>query len=423
MKKKSTSQLRHQIASTRRMSVSALFNLRSSIGLLVFLSGVFLALLSFGPFSSVLAQNGTTREQMTLALAQALAIQPPACVPGQEMFNDVPASSPFCPFIEELVRRGITTGCGGGNYCPSAPVSRAQMAAFLIKVLESHSDANDNTATGIGTLQNNTTGNLNTATGAYALNRNTAGQSNTASGVNALFSNTSGSANIGLGSDAGSSLTTGSNNIDIGNLGAAGESNTIRIGVQGVQGATFIAGIRGVTTGLNNAVPVLIDGNGQLGTTSSSRRFKNEIKPMEHASEAILALKPVTFHYKGDSAGTPQFGLIAEEVAEVNPDLVVRDADGEIYTVRYEAVNAMLLNEFLKEHRTVEELKSAAAKQEATIAQQDRKIQELEATITQLQKGMESVIARLKEQDSTIQKVSDQIELKKSVPQVVANAP
>ena len=113
----------------------------------------------------------------------------------------------------------------------------------------------------------------------------------------------------------------------------------------------FIGQIRGVTTAQNNAIPVLIDSAGQLGTTSSSRRYKKEIKPMDQASEAILGLKPVTFHYKSDNTGTPQFGLIAEEVAEVNPDLVVRDEKGEIYTVRYEAVNAMLLNEFLKEHR------------------------------------------------------------------------
>jgi len=132
---------------------------------------------------------------------------------------------------------------------------------------------------------------------------------------------------------------------------------------------TFIAGIRGVTTRNANAVPVVIDSDGQPGTVSSSRRFKDEIKPMNKASETILALKPVTFHYKSDSTGTPQFGLIAEEVAKVNPNLVVRDADGQIYTVRYEAVNAMLLNEFLKEHRTVQELKSTATTQEAIITQ------------------------------------------------------
>jgi predicted ribosome quality control (RQC) complex YloA/Tae2 family protein len=146
----------------------------------------------------------------------------------------------------------------------------------------------------------------------------------------------------------------------------------------------------------------MIDAGGQLGTISSSRRFKNEIKLMDSASESILALKPVTFHYKSDKAGTPQFGLIAEEVAAVNPNLVVRDDKGAIYTVRYDAVNAMLLNEFLKEHRTVQEQK---------------------ATIAQLEKGMKTVIARLEEQASQIQKVSARIEVSKAVGQTVLNDP
>src|SRR5207253_181898 len=130
-------------------------------------------------------------------------------------------------------------------------------------------------------------------------------------------------------------------------------------------------------------------------------------KPMDQTSEAILRLKPVTFHYKNDTKGIPQFGLVAEEVAKVNPDLVVRDANGQIYTVRYEAVNAMLLNEFLKEHSTVQELKSTVAKQDATIAQQ--------------QKGMEVLAASLKEQAAQIQKVSAQLEVSKPAPQVAVN--
>src|SRR5262249_25695563 len=139
-------------------------------------------------------------------------------------------------------------------------------------------------------------------------------------------------------------------------LGSGGDVGVIRIGSPNQTAKCFIASIRGITTGNNNAIPVLIDTNGQLGTQSSSRRFKKEIQPMDKASEAILALKPVTFHYKSDKTNRPEFGLIAEEVAQINPDLIVRDENGEIYTVRYEAVNAMLLNEFLKEHRKVEQL-------------------------------------------------------------------
>ena len=170
-----------------------------------------------------------------------------------------------------------------------------------------------------------------------------------------------------------------------------------------------------------DAIPVLIDRAGQLGTTSSSRRFKNEIKPMDQTSEAILALKPVTFHYKSDASGTPQFGLIAEEVAEVNPDLVVRDEKGEIYTVRYDAVNAMLLNEFLKEHKAFVEEQRKVQKQEAAISQLKSTVAEQNATIAQQQKGMEAVTARLNEQAAQIQRVSAQLEASKPAPQVVNN--
>ena len=158
-----------------------------------------------------------------------------------------------------------------------------------------------------------------------------------------------------MGASAGTNLRTGNKNIDIGNAGVTDESNTIRIGNVANQSATFIAGISGATVA--GGVGVIIDTNGHLGTVVSSERFKDAIKPMDKASEVILALKPVTFHYKKelDPEDIPQFGLVAEDVEKLNPDLVARDADGKAYTVRYEAVNAMLLNEFLKEHRKVEE--------------------------------------------------------------------
>ncbi len=154
---------------------------------------------------------------------------------------------------------------------------------------------------------------------------------------------------------------------------------------------------------------MFVNSSGKLGTVTSSARFKQDIHSMDKASEAILALKPVTFRYKKelDPEGIPQFGLVAEEVEKVNPDLVARDRDGKPYTVRYDAVNAMLLNEFLKAHRTVQELKSTVAKQEAIIAQQ--------------QKGMEAVTARLEQQASQIQKVSTQLEMSKPAPQIVDN--
>src|SRR6267378_1797356 len=231
----------------------------------------------------------------------------------------------------------------------------SQNTATGVEALINNTTGGDNTADGFDALLHNTTGINNTANGVNALEINTVGHDNIADGFQALLNNT-GSNNIGLGSNAGATLTTGSNNIDIGNLGVAGEANTIRIGKSGTQKKTFIAGIRGVTVA--SGVGVIVGTSGQLGTVVSSARFKEAIEPMDKASEALLALQPVTFRYKHelDPDGVPQFGLIAEEVEKVNPDLVVRDEDGNVNTVRYEAVNAMLLNEFLKEHRKVEGL-------------------------------------------------------------------
>jgi hypothetical protein len=194
-----------------------------------------------------------------------------------------------------------------------------------------------------------------------ALLSNTTGTDNTATGLSALWNNTTGGSNIAVGSGAGANLTTGSDNIDIGNAGVAAESGRIRIGTSGTQSATFIAGINGAAIGAG--VPVRVSTSGQLGTQASSARFKEAIAPTDAASEVILAMKPVTFRYKHelDPIGTPQFGLVAEDVEKVNTDLVARDEKGKPYTVRYEAVNAMLLNEFLKEHRKVEQLEKQIA--------------------------------------------------------------
>jgi hypothetical protein len=217
-----------------------------------------------------------------------------------------------------------------------------------VNTLVANTTGSDNTATGWGALDANNTGNFNAAYGREALINNESGSFNTGLGRGALYSLTSGDGNIAIGEGAGGQLTTGDNNIDIGNFGVAGESHTIRIGAPdcmcgpggsvGGQTATFIAGIFG-TTIVGSQVGVTSDG--QLGVlAASSARFKHQIKPMDKASEAILALKPVTFEYKKeiDPKGTPQFGLVAEEVEKVNPDLVTRDAKGELYTVRYEAV-------------------------------------------------------------------------------------
>jgi hypothetical protein len=236
-----------------------------------------------------------------------------------------------------------------------------------------------NTANGFEALVHNTTGSTNTAHGAFALFSNT-GDGNTADGYKALY-NTTGNGNVALGIFAGYNVTTATNVICIGAAGA------------NVNDSCYIENIYGATIDPATASPVAIDSSWKLGTMTSARRFKCDIKPMDNASEAILSLEPVTFHYKTDVKSTPCFGLVAEDVEKVNPNLVVRDKEGKPCSVRYDAVNAMLLNEFLKEHR---------------------KVQELEANADRQQKQIEALTAGL-------QKVSAQLEASKSAPQVVNN--
>jgi hypothetical protein len=282
-----------------------------------------------------------------------------------------------------------------------------QNAANGFEALFENTSGFHNTANGFEALLRNTTGNHNTANGDRALEGNTTGNDNTTDGAHSLGANTTGSRNIALGFGAGANLTTGNDNIDIGNAGVVGEANTIRIGTEGTQSATFIAGISGATVA--GGVGVIVDASGHLGTVSSSKRFKDQIKPMDKASEGILALRPVTFHYKKefDPESIPQFGLIAEEVEQVNPNLVARDAKGQVFTVRYEAVNAMLLNEFLKEHKKVEE-------QQRKLSEQDRKVREQETAIAKQQKQIEALTAGL-------QRVSAQVEMSRPAPQMVLN--
>jgi hypothetical protein len=250
-----------------------------------------------------------------------------------------------------------------------------------VAALAFNTTSNGNTAIGSVSLGANTTGNSNTAAGFLALSMNTTGGGNTAIGAFALLNNTSGFSNIVLGSAAGQNITTANNVICI---GADGNN---------LDNSCYIGQIFGATS--SGGTAVFINSNGRLGTMTSSARFKDEIKPMDNASEALFALKPVAFRYKKDidPAGTPQLGLVAEDVEKVNPDLVVRDKEGKPYTVRYDAVNAMLLNEFLKEHR---------------------KLEQLEANATRQQKQIEAL-------SEGLQKVSTQLEASKPAPQVVNN--
>ena len=315
----------------------------------------------------------------------------------------------------------FNTGVGAGTLLFNNGDSNT---AVGVAALLSNTTGNFNTATGVSALSSNTTGVSNNAFGWGALLSNTTGTNNTAIGVRALESNTEGVLNVAVGETALSSNTTGANNTAVGHgalgnntlgngnialgpsAGSAvtGAANVICIGAAGenVLNTCYIGNIFGVTSA--GATAVYVNSLGKLGTIVSARRFKDEIKPMDNASEAILALTPVTFRYKQeiDPTHSPQFGLVAEDVEKVNPDLVVRDGEGKVNTVRYDAVNAMLLNEFLKEHRKNE-------KQEATIAE--------------LKKEIASLVSTVKEQAAQIEKVSAQVEASKSLARVVLNNP
>jgi endosialidase-like protein len=282
---------------------------------------------------------------------------------------------------------GVTPAPDGGYSGQSTAEGTDALFSYVCSSLQPCSD----TALGFEALYSTVNGAGNTGVGSLAL-RSTTANGNTAVGAGALSSNTIGSNNIALGASAGGNLTTGGNNIEIGNAGVAGDSKIIRIGTLGAQSATFVSGISGTAV---TGTAVVVSSSGQLGVAPSSQRFKDQVKSMNEVSEAILALKPVTFRYKPelDPTGIAQFGLVAEEVEKVNPALVVRDADGKPYSVRYEAVNAMLLNEFLKEHQTVQDLKT---------------------TVAQLQKQIEVLAAGL-------QKVSAQLEVSKPQAQVASN--
>jgi hypothetical protein len=324
---------------------------------------------------------------------------------------------------DALVNNNGTSNTGIGSSALTSNTGGSANTATGSAALLSNTGGSDNTATGVFALRGNTTGNFNTATGQNALLENTIGGDNTAIGYNALDANTTGNFNTAIGAGALGGNTIGSNNtaigisagnhitrdnnICIGNGGFATDSNTIRIGTEGSHTATYIAGIRETPLVHGTAVAVGITADGQLGVRASSMRFKEAINPMDKASEAILSLHPVTFRYRKelDPDGIPQFGLVAEEVEKVNPDLVARDDHGKPYTVRYEAVNAMLLNEFLKEHRKGQE--------------QDRKIEEQGSMIAQQQKQIETLTAMVKKQAAQIQKVNTELQLSRPALQTV----
>ena len=268
------------------------------------------------------------------------------------------ADTPYTVHVNQYGQFNTATG----SYALSQNTTGSDNTAVGFQALAYNTLGMDNTALGALALDVST-GFQNTATGAYALGYNMSGNYNTAMGANALYANSTGNNNIAIGTGAGYSLTTGSNNIDIGNAGVAGESGVIRIGTvttsPATQTAAYIAGIYGNTA--SGGLPVVINSNGLLGTTTSSERFKTAIAPMGSKTAKLSELRPVTFHYKADPQGTPRYGLIAEEVAKVYPELVVRDQNGRIDGVHYDELAPMLLNEVQKQAAEIRTLKQQMA--------------------------------------------------------------
>jgi len=346
-------------------------------------------------FSVTDGSNNTALGAATLSLNTASVN---TAVGAAALFLNTTGSANTAVGVAALLNNSTgSNNTAAGHFALHENTTGIENTAVGFQALNASTTAVDNTAVGLFALLNNVDGTSNTAVGAAALRDNVSGANNQAFGRGALRFAT-GSNNIAIGREAGANMTTANNVISIGSPGDGTAFAT--------SDRCFIGNIRGATVGNGDGINVIIDSDGQLGTSNSSRRFKKDIKPMHQTSEVILALKPVTFHYKDQdtkkAAHTPQFGLIAEEVAEVNPDLVVRDAEGEPLTVRYDAVNTMLLNEFLKEHK---------------------KVEELQATVAQQQQGMAALTSQLQEQATQIQKVSARLEMTEQAAKVVVNEP
>jgi hypothetical protein len=274
------------------------------------------------------------------------------------------------------------TGTGALEYNTTGSYNTATGFAALV----GNSTGSNNTATGYGGMNANTTGSYNTAFGSGALYSNSTSCCNTATGRNALF-NAVGSNNTALGYNAGYNLTTGGNNIYIGNEGTSGDNNTIYLGTQGTETTTYVAGISGTNV---SGSAVYVTSSGQLGVQSSSRRYKQDIHDMGDTTDVLMGLRPVRFRYKTEGAAGPEhYGLIAEEVSEVAPDLVSHRQDGQIDSVYYEKVNAMLLNEVQKQHRLIEEQKARLQSQSKEFGErlqaQENLIQQLEIRLGELE--------------------------------------
>jgi polyhydroxyalkanoate synthesis regulator phasin len=342
------------------------------------------------------------------------------CNPGDSAFGVSTLSSETTGNYNTAIGDAALSSNTSGTYNTATGVGALDLnttggdnTATGLDALGSNSSGTYDTATGFEALYHNTTGNDNTAYGfealfsvgtngdnaafgSQALYNNTAGGQNTAFGALSLYSSTTGGANIALGFEAGYDITSGDDNIDIGNLGSSSDNDTIRIGTPGTHTSFYAAGVHGVT--VSSGVEVFINSSGQLGTVNSSIRFKEDVHDMGEASSAIFRLRPVTYRYKkpyADGSKPVDYGLIAEEVADVYPDLIVRGADGQIQTVQYQKLTPMLLNELQKQHRLLEQMGKTVEQQQQTMAQQQETIRLLMAQQTETVQLLEKRLAAL----------------------------
>ena len=322
----------------------------------------------------------------------ALAQQPPDLVKSDSMANTAMGSNAL--FSVKLSESACHNTASGDDALYS-DTSGSYNTATGFSSLFSNTTGDNNTAAGYQSLYYNSTGSNNTGSGYQALFANRTGSDNTALGEAALRSGT-GNNNIAVGYEAGSNVTSGINNIEIGNTGLSTDYNMIKIGAEGLQAKTFIAGIYGTSV---SGSAVMVNSSGQLGVVVSSERFKTDIEPIGSYTAKLQALRPVKFHLKTDPHGAVQYGLIAEEVAKVYPELVIRDETGRIDGVRYDELAPMLLNEMQEQQKVM-------AAQSAQIAANDQRAAAQDAKVARLQEQLAGIQAALGKLQSTDQLVA-----------------
>jgi hypothetical protein len=329
---------------------------------------------------------------MTAMATSALAQQPPDAVKSDSMANTAMGSNAL---LHVNLSESACHNTASGEEALYSDTSGSYNTANGYSSLFSNKTGDNNTAVGYESLYFNSTGSHNTASGYQALYKNSTGSYNTALGEGAFHSGSSGNNNVAVGYEAGYNATTGSNNIEIGNKGLSSDNNMIKIGVEGLQAKTFIAGI--YKTSVSGSA-VMVNSSGQLGVVVSSERFKTDIAPMGSLTANLRALRPVKFHLKTDPHGAVQYGLIAEEVAKVYPDLVIRDETGRIDGVRYDELAPMLLNEMQEQQKVVAAQSAKIAAEDQRAAAQDSKIARLQEQLA----GIQEALVKLQSTDQMV---------------------